>query len=255
MILWRWPLDYYLLPAHWIASILLPVSVWFWLSKSYGIWITYLKKFILILLLVSWVVFITMRGVSGFLIFQQDALKDDLVATLVEQEWNNKRFILPFNHPNSAEVGERIKWFANRKNISTGELNLFNFWELDSEKIKNIDRFKDSVGLAPERGQLLLASQTDNPYLIWRFGKSFFNGKPTIWGMDNLRPNDIILFPYGENLPGWLHARGLGMYSPNLYKPDNINVAEVNLISRSIGNYTIGWKFYRVLDINKIDIK
>jgi len=74
-------------------------------------------------------------------------------------------------------------------------------------------------------------------------------------GKDNLHPNDIILFPYGENLPGWLHARGLGMYSPNLYKPDNINVAEVNFISRSIGNYTIGWKFYRVLDINKIDLK
>ena len=249
MILWRWPLDYYLLPAQWIAAILLPLTIWVWFGnkKSFSAW---KMKAGGIIFIAIWLLFLGMRIVSGFFIYQQDALKDQLASTLSLPDWGSQRFVLTFDHPNSAEIGERIKFFSNRLRKPDEILNLYNFWEANPKRVLEFDRFKDSVGLPPSREQLVMAAQATNAPLIWKYGDGLNQWARSMWTGGNLQSGDIILFPYGEGLPKWLHARGLGMYSATFYKPDSIEVEEVNVIREKIGPYSIGWKFFRVIKIN-----
>ena len=95
-----------------------------------------------------------------------------------------------------------------------------------------------------------MAAQATNAPLIWKYGDGLNQWARSMWTGGNLQSGDIILFPYGEGLPKWLHARGLGMYSATFYKPDSIEVEEVNVIREKIGPYSIGWKFFRVIKIN-----
>ena len=196
------------------------------------------------LLFLGLVAFAAMRSISGFLIYHQDELKDELAQELSDIKWKNNRFILPFNHPNSAEIGERIKFFVNRRSGGQDFL-LFNFWEFDPKVIADINRFDSSVGVPPTQGQLLDASITKGP-IIWKFGGGDPKWPKSMWQFGRASNGDILLIPYGKNIPSWVQARGIGMFKGDFQVPSGLNVMEIGRLGHSYAGIEFGWKVLQI---------
>lgn len=247
ILIWRWPLDYFLLPVHFFSAVLIPlvlfhpITIFFKKNRK----LTYI---FLILIFLLFGKYIGERIINGFLIYQQDELKDDLVSLLAEPKWLNKRFVLVFNHPNSAEIGERIKFFSDRVRPVETPINLFNFWEVDDQVITSLNRFEGAVGNSPKYSQLYDAQQSymqnKGTVIIWKLGKGA-NPDPSLpWGYSTLRSGDVLIVPYSTNMPNWTRARGLGMYSSSFHPPNGITAKESGVIGRKFGPWFIGWKIF-----------
>jgi len=246
ILIWRWQLDYFLLPAHFFSSLIIVATGWLVLSKFQFQKYRVLYSILGVCLIGLWLSFFSTRIIGGFFIYQQDSLKDELAKYLTSLNWENRRFILTFNHPNSAEVGERIKYFSNLERRDMKKINLFNFWEYGDKTLENIDRFSGSVGLPPKKAQLIEVSKNRDEIVIWNFGSDEGRKLGNIWTYDYLRSGDAVLIPWGENIPNAYHARGIQMYTPLPYFPENISYMEEGGVMRHFGKYGIGWKILRI---------
>jgi len=246
IILWRWPLDYYLLPAHMLAAILIPLSLYRLCQTKF-----YLRSYLFIntclgVLLIGLIIFFGSRIYSGFFIYQQDALKDELAIYLAQPEFLSRRYVLTFSNPNAAEVGERIKFFSNLKRLPSKNIDLFNFWEPPSDLIKNINRFNLSVGVPPPIDQLAAVVNQDNKYLIWKYADGAFKWPNSMWSYDELRQGDLLLFPYSKAMPRWVNARGAGMYAENQNLPQSLGLKFAGEVKKELGRTTLGWQLFEV---------
>ena len=246
IVLWRWPLDYYLLPAHMLIAILIPLSLYRLNQSKFYERIYLVLNTCLCALFIGLIIFFGARIYSGFFIYQQDALKDDLALYLARPEYLFRRYVLTFSEPNAAEVGERIKFFSNLKRPSSKNIDLFNFWELPMDINRSINRFNLSVGVPPPVDQLVAATNLDNKFLIWKYSDGVTKWPNSMWSYDELRKGDLLLIPFSKNLPIWVHARGAGMYVENLYLPKSLVLQPIGEVKKDLGSTTVGWKLYEV---------
>jgi hypothetical protein len=192
--------------------------------------------------------------IVGILIYQQDALKDDLAKVLAEPRWHQQHIILPFDNPNSAEIGVRINYFTNQLTENNSPLTMYYFWEPNEKSLFNITRFDNSFGIAPNRTQLVeIANHSHRDagaIPIWKFTTKASQDPSLPWEYDYLKPGDYLLLPFGVNIPGWSHARGLSMYSDSHFikqaLPERLQFKQEQDITRSIGPWKIGWKIVKV---------
>jgi len=248
ILIWRWPLDYFILPAHFFSAIVIPVLG----NEFYKAIKSNVRKGVLIFfgifIISGLIILVGIRLPVGFLIYQQDELKDQLALRLSESRWVDKKFILPFNHPNSAEIGERIKYFSNLKRSDEQKLTLFNFWEHDKAVIRDISRFDTSVGVPPVRGQLEEVAAGNN-FVIWKYGVGDKNWPKSMWSYDELNEGDLLLIPYGENIPQWVNSRGIAIFRSSFNFPKTIQVTELERVGHRWLSTELGWK---ILMVNKI---
>jgi uncharacterized BrkB/YihY/UPF0761 family membrane protein len=109
ILIWRWPLDYFLMPVHFFSAILIAIifnSVFSMTQVNKKS----IQKVGMLIFLMLFIYYSGQRMIVGILIYQQDALKDDLAKVLAERRWHQQHIILPFDHPNSAEIGVRINY-------------------------------------------------------------------------------------------------------------------------------------------------
>ena len=244
ILIWRWPLDYFILPAHFFSAIVIPVVG----SEFYKAIKPRVRKgvfiFFRICIISGSIILVSIRLPVGFLIYQQDELKDQLALELSEPRWADKKFILPFNHPNSAEIGERIEYFSNLKRSDEHKLILFNFWEHNGNVIGNVSRFETSVGSPPVKGQLSEVASKHYPMVIWKFGVSDNAWPKSMWSYDQPKVGDILIVPYGQNIPSWVNARGIGLFRSSFEFPKDLETVEVADVSRQLYSLRFGWRLF-----------
>ncbi len=250
IILWRWPLDYYLLPAHLMSALLVPLTAWLlWQGATT---MRPLLRVVRCLAVVAWCGFLGFRAFVGGAIYAQDALKDELAAHLSSPEWFGERIVLPFTHPDSAEVGERLKFFINRIRPEEHSVEMYNFWEPPFLNRENLERFDGSAGIAPDRRQLAEAAEHPERYVMWQFGTR----EPGIFSIpigfqaSYLRKGDLILLPTTSHELHWVRARGISMYqsAEDFVQRTPLQLSRVGGVSRQVAHATIGWDIFRVED-------
>ena len=280
--MWRWPLDYYLLPAHYMSALLVPLSLWVVFYEKGKRSYSGIKKILIGITLLIFLPYFGYRLSVGIAIFSFDALKDDLAQELAKSEYIGKRVILPLTHPNSAEVGERLEYFINKKRSTVEQVNLYNFWEPPSPAHKNLDRFNGSAGIPPSPKQLEILARNPERFIIWKFGedkyveidqKSDFRDYsdlrkfkpdavelysevkyPTVWHFSFLRVGDLILVPSGTYLLNFMHARGIRMHAQNIenfIKGIPVRVKRIGSIKRGVGFFWLGWDILEVESIKE----
>lgn len=266
--LWRWPLDYYLLPAHYIAALLLPLTIWALVLQQ-----TALRRFALRaaawLGVAVWCGFLGFRLFVGFAVYAQDALKDDLALYLSSPDLYQQRMVLPLTHPDSAEVGERLKFFINRNRPEGQAVDLFNFWEPAFVNRQNLQRFNSGAGIAPQTRQLAEVAQHPERYIIWQFGTnpetyiklhkhtSGFEISPDWqpdmpWRSGYLNRGDLILVPMGSHLFQNIRARGVAMYSTTVQdflRSTPLQLTYMGGVQRGLQFASMSWNLFRVGDI------
>jgi hypothetical protein len=253
ILIWRWPLDYFLMPVHFFSAILIAIifnSVFSMTQVNKKS----IQKVGMLIFLMLFIYYSGQRMIVGILIYQQDALKDDLAKVLAEPRWHQQHIILPFDHPNSAEIGVRINYFTNQLTENNYPLTMYYFWEPNEKTLSNIARFENSVGIAPKPTQLMeIANHSHRDagaIPIWKFTTKASQDPSLPWEYDYLKPGDYLLLPFGVNIPRWSHARGLSMYSDSHFikqaLPDRLQLKEEQDITRSIGPWKIGWKIVKV---------
>lgn len=252
ILIWRWPLDYFLMPVHFFSAIL--IAIFF--NSVFGttqVNKKSIQKVALLIFLILFIYFSGQRMVVGILIYQQDALKDDLATVLAEPRWDQQHIILPFESPNSAEIGDRINYFTNQLIKNSSPLRMYYFWEPNEKILFNITRFENSYGIAPKRSQLMEivkhSHQDAGAIPIWKFTTKASKDPSLPWEYDYLKPGDYLLLPFGINIPQWSHARGLSMYSDSHFikrgLPERLQFKDEQDITRSIGPWKIGWRIVK----------
>ena len=212
--LWRWPLDYYLLPAHLMCAFLIPLTVWVMLPNIKPI----CKPLISILLgciALIWLIYFIYRVIVGITIFQFDAVKDNLAHSLSNPDYIGRRIVIPLTHPDNTEVGERLEYFINNLRSAGDAVNLYNFWEPPFLNRQNISRFDNSAGLPPSKDELRRVAKNPENFVIWKFGENEhamldivaqvdgLSGPSTIienknnWQSSYLNDGDLIIAPIG----------------------------------------------------------
>ena len=234
--LWRWPLDYYLLPAHYMGALLLPLTVWS-LATQKVCKLVLVKLFVWILGFL-WIGYFGLRIILGYAIYAQDAVKDDVANYLSQPEWFERRIVLPLSHPDNAEIGERLEFFINHARTDENPVNIFNFWETPVNARQNFERFKGSAGISPDISLLQDVARYPERFIIWQFGtsehayielvKRHYEEKPEkednwfigmIWRPSYLNREDVLVVPTGSpllaSIVNWSNVRGLSLYTGN----------------------------------------
>jgi len=199
---------------------------------------------------VVWIIFLIMRIFTGFFVYQQDALKDDLARYLADPKWDNRRFILTFTHPESLEVGQRLKFFFDRERQANNTKEVFNFWEPPGQNRQNSNRFVGSAGEVPSDMQLKEVAKLSGP-VIWQYGSGSSTKNTLIsgsWGYSPLGVNDVFLLPISNQVPYWIKARGLGMYQMN-FNDEGLGLKLIGSIERRLGSFLLGWRIFQVEQI------
>lgn len=268
--LWRWPLDYYLLPAHYMAALLLPLTLWA-CAKQKIIWWPVLRMAAWLLGIV-WCGYFGFRLILGYAIYAQDAVKDDVAHYLSQPEWFGKRIVLPLSHPDNAEIGERLEYFINRNRSEEHPVNLFNFWEPPSGNRQNFERYKNTAGISPDERLLHDIAQHPDRFVIWQFGTSEKASLELmrrqyeenddevtgwtagmIWRPGYLSRGDVLLVPTGSRvlarLIKWSNARGLSLYGESqqdFMRKFSLKLTPLAHIHRGPEFASIGWDLFRV---------
>lgn len=248
--LWRWPLDYYLLPAHLLIALLIPLSFWVWSPA-----INKINKKLLRGLVagagVIWLIYFAYRIFFGISIFYFDAVKDDLAHFMSRISLIGKRVVLPFTHPQSAEVGERLKFFINSEHPLKNKIDLYNFWEPPFLNRQNLQRFDSSAAWVPNKDQLLDIAEKPEKFVIWSLGY-----KNEGWKNEYLKAGDVILVPVGSKLLNKVNARGVSMHakSPSDFlKTTPLELETIGQVRRNFASLWLGWELFEVKSINVAD--
>lgn len=256
--LWRWPADYYLLPAQYLNAVLIGCAAPYLLQLAQKIRrpvkivaITFLSAAMSMLLLV--------RGANAVAIFAFDQVKDNLAVELAKPEYFGKRLIVPMSEPSSSEIALRLEYFINRSRPDSAQTMIFNFWELPSDRRRNVDRFAGNAWwLLPTQQQLNDVANLGQDIVIWSFGRHSTEGvfwsrqSPLAengWMYDTLRVGDLILLPTGIQIPELFSARGLSMHSrrvSDLETEAMIKVATKKAVRSGIG-LQLGWEILEVV--------
>lgn len=266
--LWRWPLDYYLLPAHYLAALLVPLTIWALLMRHAG-WSRLVLRATAWLGAALWCGFLGFRLFVGFAIYAQDALKDDLALYLSSSDLHLQRMVLPLAHPDNAEVGERLKFFINRNLPEGRTIDLFNFWEPAFVNRQNLQRFNSGAGIAPQPSQLAEVAQHPERYVMWQFGANAETDLKSVkhsmgletapdwrpdmpWRADYLRQGNLIVVPAGSHLFQNMRSRGLSMYSTTVQdflRKTPLQLTYLGGVHRSLHFASMSWNIFRVENI------
>lgn len=248
--LWRWPLDYYLLPAHFLMSLIVPLFLYENINS-----ILRVKKIniLIILICIFWMILIVNRINIGISIYYLDALKDKLAFMLSENQYKDRRFILPLTSPSSAEIGERIKYFTNLNKNDNSTINLYNFWEKPFFNRENIDRFNNEPGVTPNREQLENLRVFKNNFIIWKFAEINLMQErdvdyDSLWSNSFLKKGDLILLSYG-NLKKTSNTRGLSLHQQTIDSFLNempIKLRKIDFVENNIFFMNMGWAIFEV---------
>ena len=257
--LWRWPLDYYLLPAHFLSSIIIGIFA-----------VKCFKNTNLVLrfcVLISFAIFVSFRIINGWAIYSQDALKDELSIRLANKVYDKASVIVDMYHPDGAEFGERIEFFTNV--VNNGSIILYNFLDPIGHIRENVNRFQNSAGIAPTPEQLKALRLDTKNYVKWRFGDDInpaskdsshlynFDSDALLWisGMhwmpQFVKKGDILIAPFGSPTLSKINARGVNKYSQSQEDverkiPYKIELLET--VEKSLFGIKIGWFIFRVLE-------
>jgi hypothetical protein len=269
---WRWPLDYYMLPGQFMASLTLGLTLFVFFRSVHGR--SLVGRVVLGLAILIWLVFVSFRVWIGYAIYAQDTVKDQLVQLLSASEWHSARLILPLGHPDNAEIGERLEFFINTQRPPSAEANLYNFWEIPFLNRDNLQRFAGGAGIAPGARQLNdVASRPEN-HVIWQFGSGAnaeievrkrqtsaqmdgVKWEPEdIWRANYLRTGDLILLPVGSPLLRLVRARGVSMYARSLeefLRRTPLQLTRVGGVTSNFWGTKVGWALLRVgqIETNK----
>jgi len=245
--LWRWPLDYYLLPAHLLTAMLIPITLWAWSPVINKV----NKKLLRVLVAgagVVWLVYFAYRIFFGITIFYFDAVKDDLVHFMSSPSLIGKRVVLPFTHPQSFEVGERLKFFIDREHVLNNKIELYNFWEPPFLNRQNLHRFDNSAGMVPDKEQLDEIAKNPEKFVVWNFGYHKEG-----WWSEYLKAGDVILVPVGSKVLNKVNARGVSMHakSPSDFLDSTpLELENIGQVRRHFASLWLGWELFEVKSID-----
>ncbi|WP_028749543.1 hypothetical protein [Rhizobium mesoamericanum] len=259
---WRWPLDYYLLPAHFLSAVLLGTAAAMAVRNRARI-APMFRMPLACLFIVVWLALFAYRITDGVAIYAFDSAKDKIATYLANPRFSGKRIILPLTHPNNAELGERLEFFINRSRGNIDAVDIYNFWEPPSNNLTNFARFADSAGLPPTRAQLEYAVHFRNRFVLWGFGpqgrdpymeilNSFEEKKPSfdsMWRLSFLRKGDLILAPTGSKIVEKFHARGLSIHTRSaeeFSQESPLDLQDIGGISSGLGPVRLGWEVFEV---------
>lgn len=248
--LWRWPLDYYLLPAHFLMSLIVPLFLYENINS-----ILRVKRIniLIILIFIFWMILIVNRISIGISIYHLDALKDKLAFMLSENQYKDRRFILPLTSPSSAEIGERIKYFTNVNKQDESKINLYNFWEKPFFNRENTARFNNEPGVSPTKEQLKYLVTSKNNFIIWKFAETNLMVErnidfDSIWSSSFLKKGDLILVSYG-NLKKTSNTRGLSLHQKTIDSFLNempIKLRKIDFVENNMFFMNMGWAIFEV---------
>ncbi|WP_278389888.1 hypothetical protein [Stutzerimonas kunmingensis] len=248
ILIWRWPLDYYLLPAHFIVAALLPMTGW-WIGAPIfrnG----KVKKITFAAAAMAWGLYFAYRLLLGGSVFVFDALKDDLALYLSQPEFLQKRIVLPFNSPQSYEIGERLRFFINAERDTGGAVSMYNFWEPPVVDKKNLARFSMSAAVIPSQkklSQLLADPEHHNKTSIWQY--DLYQTEGEIWRYDQIDVGDLVLVPTGSVWYSRLQTRGLNMHSQSpasFMRQSPVALRHLGGVRRDVGPLWLGWDVFEI---------
>jgi hypothetical protein len=213
----------------------------------------------------------------GSAIYAQDQAKDRLATLLSTEGFHSSRLVLPYAHPDNAEIGERLEFFIGRERSPEDDVaDLYNFWELPFLNRDNMNRFIGGAGIQPGMRQLSDVAAKPEKYVIWQFGSNPNDALEVIkrtlaratdgiawspediWYTSYLRVGDLILVPVGKSWLKIFRARGVGMYSQNIedfISRTPLNMTRVGGVRSGIKFVELGWDVLRVDEINEDDPK
>jgi hypothetical protein len=262
LLLWRWPSSYFLYPSVIFYSIFLSSHAYFLFktkSKSYSI----IKKFLLMLILIIVVLYsLPGRIYNGLAIYSLDETKDIFAGSLCDKSGKDQKIVLAQFHPDSAELGERLEFFIDKK-CEYKNIDIFNMIEGPFTNRNDFDRYRGGAGLSPSKNQMKKANDKRASYIMWSFGP--FNGNPgakyrnEVWFFAPLKKGDWIAVPVGNARNRFVPARGVQLYSQP--SKDYLNgyfsgielkkIDDSKLSLRLNKTFFMGWEIYEVIKINR----
>ena len=280
LLIWRWALDYYLLPAQFMGVITLVLTIWALLPSIQSRGVT--SRILTGIACVVWLGYLIFRIFLGSAIFAQDEAKDHLAKLLSAERFHFSRLVLPLAHPDNAEIGERLEYFIDRERSPEFVADLYNFWELPFLNRGNMKRFAGGAGLPPGNRQLSEVANQPEKYAIWQYGttandqldllplqtgirKNLARSKEgnvwspqDIWQFSYLRVGDFILVPVGKSWLNLLRIRGVAMYSQNtddFTHRTPLRMTKVGGVRSGLKFAELGWDVLHVDEIIEDDPK
>jgi hypothetical protein len=214
------------------------------------------------------------RIVQAQLQYQFDAAANDLVDHIAAPECNSARsFGIPFLRPEYAEVVEEIesltlgKMIANHIEQPRNELekpprSFFNFVNYGFPEGISVPEMTSPLTTA-KNSKLAFskASSYEDCPCVEKYSYWSNDGTNKNWVVDNIRPGDVLMIPYGDLPPSFTAFRGLGMFCTDWrikipFLPQ-ASLKEQFRLQRKIfqlagHRYTMGWIVLAISDIPKM---
>jgi hypothetical protein len=210
MLLWRFRLIYYLLPAVVLLSIAASAAAFSGRRKLPGVAVAG----VLIALAASQG---PIRARTGWAVLALDRAKDQMLQIVEAELPSHARVAIAMFDVRSAEIGRSIEMYLSADHIATqkgdfepAQARVYNFIEGPWVNRADAHRYDGSEAEPPTPGEIDAARQIDSTFLLWQY--SPMPRLQRVWWMDSMKPGDLIVMPVGSPSNAEIPARGAAAF-------------------------------------------
>lgn len=208
MLLWRWMLLYYMLPA----AVFLAMAVGAIAFDQHATKLGRIGWPVVIVLLLALPVTgqVSARWRTAWMILAQDRSKDAILNAMQKHADTDSKFVAAMFDVGSAEIGSSLERYLQR-NAYKPPYPVYNLVEGPWVNFADTHRFDGSAAEPPTGEEMDQARDLNSPFVIWRYRPWRLIHR--VWWMEALAPGDLVVIPVGSPSNVGVQARGIAVYS------------------------------------------
>lgn len=254
MLLWRWTLLYYMLPA--VVFLAVAAGAIAFDRRSAGPARYLVPCSILLLLALPITAHGPARWRTAATILAQDRAKDVAVRAMERQIATHSKFAVAMFNVGSEEIGSSLEEYLFLDGYR-GKVQVYNLIEGPWVNFADHHRYDGSAAEPPTDDEIDAARALNSPYVTWRYEPK--REMHRAWWMQPLAPGDLIVIPVGSAANAQIQARGIAAFSSSLdaivaarFPGVRMRLVEKAEVPVPLEQDTLGWDLMEVTGIERV---